>query len=382
MFRRPEERKELLFHVQRGNSILMEGVRRVGKTWLIKQFAEDLRADGWTAILCDVEGMSQEADFLRHLCQQIEQQELLMDRVKGRGAQLLNQLFSKDMSKGWQEALGQMDWSSFAETLVRGLDAREQKTVILVDELALFVMERVKVDATAARNFLYGLRALQQRYKKVQWLFTGSIGLDIIAKREGIGGALVDLKLFPLEPFTREAARAFLEHLAVTGELFRPFTLDEPAFTAFVEQLGWLSPYYLQHVAQEMRPTGAAGAGGRRAATVADVHAAFDAMLAPERRTYFVTWEEHLSKNFPTQEAAEMRRLLDECSREAGGEQFDTLFARLVTASPGLERRALRDRLSVLVTDGYLSEISGTEVPRFAFRSGLLRRYWQRYHAA
>jgi len=381
VFSRTPERRELLFHARQGRSVLMLAPRRVGKTWLMKRFAEDLRAQGWMAVLCDVEGMNEPADFLRHLCRQIEEQENSAGKLEGRAKQLLNQLFSRDFSEGWQVALGKMDWASFAETLVRGLDASNQDTVILVDELALFVVALLQRDPTAARDFLYGLRALMQRYPKVRWLFTGSIGLDTIAKREGIGGALIDLKLFPIEPFSREAARAFLDHLSSTGRVLRPFVLDPAAFTWFVAELGWLSPYYLEHIAQEIRPSGSPGMGGQPSATVRDVDAAFTTMLDPQHRNYFVAWEEHIAKNFPAQEAEALRRVLDICAAQSTGERLDTLTARLGGPPDNLGRRALRDMLTVLAADGYLSEVPDGETSRYRFRSGLLRRYWLRYHA-
>ncbi|HSK40087.1 MAG TPA: hypothetical protein VK943_10005 [Arenibaculum sp.] len=380
MFERLDERRELLFDVRQGRSILMLAPRRVGKTWLMKRFAEDLRGRGWLAVLCDVEGMSRETDFLRHLCHRIEDQEGLAGKAEGRARQIVNQFFSTDNGDGWQQALVRTDWASFAETLVRGLDARNQDTLILVDELALFVRDLLERDARAAKEFLYGLRALQQRYPKVRWLLTGSIGLDTIARRGEIGGALVNFTLFPVEPFGRDAARAFLDHLSAAGRVRRPFTLDDAAFTRLGDELGWLAPYYLEEIAKVIRPSGPRGPDGRSPASVQDVDAAFDAMLAPERRTYFVTWEEHLAKNFPREEAEALRLVLDICAHRPAGERFDTLFARLGGPPWNLGRRDLRDLLTVLTTDGYLSRTEDGD-RRFRFRSGLLRRYWLRYHA-
>jgi uncharacterized protein len=381
MFERSDERRDLFFHVQQGRSILMLAPRRVGKTWLMGKFAEDLRTQGWMTVQCDVEGMSKPTEFLRHLCQQIEKQEEMTAKIEGRAKQMLSQLFSKDIGDGWQVALGNMDWPSFAETLVRGLDSRGKDTVILIDELALFVLAMLEDDPAAAKNFLYALRSLKQRYSKVRWLFTGSIGLDIIAKRAGIGGALVDLELFPIEPFSPEAARAFLDHLSATKRVLRPFALDEAAFKRLIEELGWLSPYYLEHIAQKIRPSGPLHSSNLPFATVQDVDTAFTTMLDVQHRTYFVAWEEHLSKNFSSQEAERLRRVLDICAAQSHGERFDTLTARLGGPPDNLSRRVLHDLLTVLVADGYLSEVSDDEVSRYRFRSGLLRRYWQRYHA-
>jgi hypothetical protein len=381
MFNRPDERRDLRFHADNGRSILMLAPRRIGKTWLIDRFAEDLRRAGWLAIRCDVQDLNNENDLLRHLCLQIEEQGDLLQRTGGRAKQLVGQLFAQDHSKGWRTSLAQTDWRSFAETLVRGLHERGQPTMILIDELALLVSAMMKKNVQSAREFLYGLRALQQRYPNVRWLFTGSIGLDTIARRGDIAGALVNLHLFPLEPLRPEAARAFIDHLCTTGRVRHPFTLDAEAFTAFAESLGWLAPFYVEQVALLMRPNGDPDSSGRRAASVQDVAAAFDAILGRDYRNYFVTWEEHLSKNFKPAEATSMRRVLDICGRQPSGERFDTLLAQLGNPLTAAKRKGLRDGLNVLVTDGYLLEAPDGDTFRFRFRSGLLRRYWQRYLA-
>jgi uncharacterized protein len=381
MFRRPDERSELRFHAEQGRSILMLAPRRIGKTWLIDRFADDLRAAGWLAIRCDVQDLSTEADVLRHLCLRIEEQGDLLERAEGRTRQIISQLFSKDHSQGWRKTLGQTDWKSFAETLVRGLNERDQPTMILIDELALFVAAMLKKNVSAAREFLYGLRALQQAYPKVRWLFTGSIGLDTIARRGDIAGALVNLHPFTLEPFGVDAARAFIEHLCTTGQIRHPFVLDSEALSTFVKELGWLAPFYVEKLALLIRPSGTSDELGRRAATSQDVATAFDVILGGDYRMYFITWEEHLSKNFKAAEAAFMRRVLDVCGRAAGGEQLDTILARMGQPPTAGKRKALRDATTILVADGYLTAEPDGDRVRYRFRSGLLRRYWQRYLA-
>ena len=96
---------------------------------------------------------------------------------------------------------------------------------------------------------------------------------------------------------------------------------------------------------------------------------------------YLRSVEEHLGKNFKAAEAAFMRRVLDVCSRAAGGEQLDTILARMGQPPTVVKRKALRDATNILVADGYLmAEPDGDRI-RYRFRSGLLRRYWQRYLA-
>lgn len=145
---RPAERAELRWHLEQGHSLLMLAPRRVGKTWLLKRLVEDLRGT-WNVILCDVEGKSNEEEFLKHICHQIEVEADVKGKALGRLRHILDQFGSKDLSTGWQSALA-TDWRAFAATLVRRLSEDDRPTVLLIDEIALFVMNLQRRDPAAA----------------------------------------------------------------------------------------------------------------------------------------------------------------------------------------------------------------------------------------
>jgi len=221
------------------------------------------------------------------------------------------------------------------------------------------------------------LRRLRQQYSNVRWLFTGSVGLDTVARRAMLSGALLGLMPFPLEPFDGAAARAFLSYLSRERKVLSPFDLTDDGFAHLEAQLGWLSPYYLEHLANQIRPTGPLGSSGLRIATIADIDRAFDALLAPHFRLHFAAWDEHLTKNFERSEGTLLRVILNACAHSPAGEQFSTLYAILAQVHPSATTRDLREFLAVLINGGFLSEIESE--PRYRFRSGLVRRYWIRY---
>ena len=208
----------------------------------------------------------------------------------------------------------------------------------------------------------------------MRWLFTGSIGLDIVARRAGLQGALVDLKPFPLDPFGEEAARSYLDHLCAIRRGSTQFALDDAAFAHLARELGWLAPFYLQLIADRIAPSGPPS-GDRPTAQIADVDRAFEELLRPEYRTQFSTFEEHVEKNFPKPEARRLRLILGACCEIRDGETEATLLARARQAEPFVTLRTLKDSLTALATAGFLVE----QRDRWRFRSGLLRRYWHRY---
>jgi hypothetical protein len=244
----------------------------------------------------------------------------------------------------------------------------------MIDEFSLFIWKHAKQDPDGTRALLYHLRRLQQRFNNVSWLFTGSIGLDVVARRLGLEGALLGFDSFPLVPFTDEEAHSFLAEQSAEKLINEPFDFQEDAFEYLVRELGWLSPYYLSHIARCVKLPPSPAPGIWAIATQADGARAFDALLSPSYRTYFAPWKEHVEKNFLPKETKRLTAILTKCCESADGEREDTLLGHLNSSPGGVSRRTLKD---FLICDGYLVK----DGERWRFRSGLLLRYWLEYIA-
>jgi hypothetical protein len=383
MHDRSEQRRQLARKLEAGVSIHMPAPRRIGKTWTIGRLAADLRSAGWRAVEVDVQGMSTPKQFAADLCARIEEQIPSRNRFTAHVLQRFERLLGGDWGDKPLDALGRVDPIDFAETLIAALADAGEKTAIIIDEISYFFLELAQEDPKAAHTFAYQLRALQQRYKSVRWLITGSIGLDTIAHRYGLEGAFVDFETFPLEPFTKAEARSYLRDPAVQQQLNHPFDASDADFDAMFDDIGWLAPFYLKLVANEVRPSipGTGNQLGR--ATKPDFDAAFERLLQPNRKSEFAVWREHVDKNLPAPDRAVAKSLLNFLSQRPGGEIEATLLSQASSPSQGptmeagTTRRQVRDILAMLTNDGLLMK---TE-QRFRFRSGLVQRYWQEYEA-
>jgi hypothetical protein len=374
MHRRSNERQQLKRKLESGLSIHMPAPRRIGKTWTIGRLATDLRQAGWQAIEVDVQGTSTPRQFAADLCARIEEQTAATTRVRAHAMQRLNNLLGGDWGDKPLDALGRVNPIQFAEVLIASLNESGKNIVIIVDEISYFFLALAEEDAKEAHAFAYQLRALQQRYNNVRWLITGSIGLDTVARRYDLQGAFVDFETFVLSPFTPEEARSFLRDPAVQQQLNHPFQASDADLDAMFIDLGWLAPFYLKLVANEVRPSVPAN-GEAWQATKADFDAAFERLLQPNRQVEFAVWREHVRKNLPTADRAVANHLLGFLSQHPLGEIEDTLLAQKALAEPGVTKRQMRDVLAMLINDGLLLKSE----TRFKFRSGLVRRYWQEY---
>ncbi|HYD38034.1 MAG TPA: hypothetical protein VEA60_10495 [Allosphingosinicella sp.] len=376
MHNRENERAALKRKLLNGTSVNMPAPRRIGKTWTIGRLAGDLRKDDWVVVEADVQGIATAAGFAQELCKRIEAQSSIAERFRAHAKQRIASVLGGQWDDNPLNALGRIDPIEFTETLIASLDSAGKKAAIIIDEISYFFLKLAEADREQAHAFAYQLRAFQQRYRNVRWLITGSIGLSVIARRYGLEGAFVDFDTFTLEPFTPEEARSFMRDPSIQQQFNHLFDAGDADFDSMFAELGWLAPYYLRMVANEVRPSTAAADGSLPRATAADFEAAFEKLLQPGRRSEFAVWREHIDKNLPDPDRKLARTLLDALSRDSSGETEATLVAA-AQAEGAVARRQVQEVLEILANDGLI----GKSGDRYKFRSGLIRRYWREYEA-
>ncbi len=131
----------------------------------------------------------------------------------------------------------------FAEHLLAELEkSPDKRWLFLIDEITIFVQKILEPARERARQrFPVCLAAAGSLLPRIKWLFTGSIGLDTVARQHGFEGALVDLELVQLGPFDRSTAEEFVRATALLNKC----SFNDESIQALWIGWGWLSPYYL-----------------------------------------------------------------------------------------------------------------------------------------
>lgn len=374
-FDRNPESARLWRHFDAERSVLMLAPRRIGKTVLLNRLKGEAAKQGYNAVLLDVEGFRDERAFFRQLCAALQEElgfgQSLVSALTDR---LRRTLGGTETFTDWRQILMNTEWKGFADHLMAQLedDRSGLPWLLLVDEVPIFVGALLESSGpAAAHDFLYTLRNLRQKHPRVRWLFTGSIGLDAVARRHGLEGALADMEVFPLGPFDEATSLAFLDRLAARNRC----KLEPAAAHTILRRLGWYSPYYLEKLID--LACDEVGAGG--SVTPASADRAAEHMLALERRAYWATWREHLDRNFPEPERSDLFTVLDAIALAPDGLRIDALLPALNRGGRVVDRSALGRLLDTLVADGYLDVAADGTTARF--RMTLLRDWWRRYVA-
>jgi len=263
------------------------------------------------------------------------------------------------------------EWQDEANSAFEGILPAPQPWLILIDELPIFVLTIAKKDPTGARvrSFLQWFRNLRQLPKastKLRFVLAGSVGLDSVTRRHSLTDTINDLRDWRLGPYDGETADRFLAEL---GHSYR-MELGLDLRRLICKHAEWLIPYHLQGIFSALRER----AKGTPPSEP-QLDAAIEDLLA--RRTYFSSWEERLREAFGTPEDTFARTMLALCARDPNGVSASLLGQCLTGMVPDpIERgKTANWLLDVLQNDGYLVDQAG----RWRFRSGLLRRYWERH---
>ncbi len=399
------------------DSVLLLAPRRVGKTSVLYRMQDEAQAHGFCAVYGTVARHGDELAFIRALYDALDQHQdgrSVVERALAAVGRLLRRVEALTL-RDLTVQLGAGDWRTAGDALLRALRERrpggdpQARWLLMVDELPVFVSTLLRAGQVGssvggaapgasvaeplpalspqptsagvarARGFLDWLRDARQDRRaqaQVRWLVAGSVGLDTIARRHGLGSTINDLRVERLGALSRPLAVALLKRLATTYRL----TLTTAVVERVLERTGWLIPYHLQLVFSALRDRaswrargGSADAGEVLAAplTVADVDRAYDTLLAPQHRAYFDPWRQRLDTELGPVDAERALALLEVIVRDPRGATEDTVQHRARAA--GADQVTTAYLLDALEADGYVTR----EGERWRFRSPLLADYWR-----
>jgi hypothetical protein len=357
------------------DNVLMLAPRRIGKTSLILRLCETAQQHGFYAVHCSFAGCASERDCVRELFKALH----ALHSIGQKNAELFARIKSIKLGSfgcEWHDDAAD-NWRQAGEEIARALSASADNWLVCIDELPVFVVKLLQLGEAGrqrARTFLYWLRDLRQaNFERVRWLLAGSVGLDTVAARLRVADAINDLPPFPLDAFSEDCARRFLDTLSASYAMpLSPVVRDY-----IVDRIGWPVPYYLQLIFSHLRDT---FADHGQIPDTAAVDGAFAKLLGPGYRGHFDYWRQRLDDELGQPEATQAMRLLGRLCADRRGLDATALgqILRAVMADDSERDRRLAYLLRVLEGDGYLLR----QGERYAFRLEWLRLFWQREYAA
>lgn len=361
---------EIWDELEKGNFILIAAPRRVGKTSIMRDMETNPR-ENFKVKFESIQGVTSKDDFYKTLYK------LILNCLKaGHKAKvwLENYLKTKSISEinlegGIKIDNAELDYLEEINSILRQLDKNIETVVLLLDELPEVLHRLNKMgkrdEAIAILNQLRTWR--QSGFKKLQFVFAGSIGIHYVVKAiEGRTSGLNDLKKVICHPLTNSEPVDYIEWATRSSTVQYS---DEMKSYMLMKIQHYYTPYFINLMLDEIYRK--AKKKGNAIITKSDIDEAF---LAIEKgNEHFADWKNRLKDYMPAADFDFVNEILMHIAHK-DSIVIQTIYDKAVNHNKQFD---YMDLLSDLEQDGYIVETSeGSQ--RYVFISPFLKAFWKR----
>jgi hypothetical protein len=208
-------------------------------------------------------------------------------------------------------------------------------------------------------------RHIPELHKKVQFVYTGSIGLENIVSGLNKINTINDLYPFEIHPFSTTESKDLIDKLIDGSDL----VIDDTQKDNIIHEIEWSIPYFIQIIIDEIdKIDWPVNKDNQRVVNHDIIKQAVKNSL--ENRTYFEHWLSRLRIAFKGNEYKFVLELLNTISENQSIHKND-----IVNLSVKYQiQESYKDVLNSLVHDGYINNLQNRS--EFQFNSPLLKKWW------
>ena len=381
---RKTEMEILKGKIHDGNHIQIVAQRRIGKTSLMRELANEI-GKGYICLQVDLQACTKPEQAIVEISAATRPHQKAWEKVKqvfgnaiGSVAANVDSMEVEDIKINLAAGITKGDWKSKANSLLSSLEKCDKPVVIFMDEISIFVNRVLKGGdykitperRERADEFMHWLREASGKYNgSITFVIAGSIGIEPVLKQAGLSATLNTFYPFQLKPWSEEIAEDCLKKLA-EGKV----DLKEGAESKMVELLGCCIPHHVQmffsHVHDDCLHR------KNRSASADDVSRVYEeSMLSMRGHAELTHMEERLKDVLELHHFTLATELLSEAAVTGILTKDEAEF--LLDDSgikAGETPDILQKVMGILLYDGYLQEKKGG----YVFDSYLLRDWWKK----
>ena len=252
---RETEVRKIYRVLDKGTSIYLSAPRRVGKTSILKHI-EEFPQEGYFFVYVITESVDSENEFFKVIFEALIRSEAigklskLYDSIKGGIESVLGRV--KTVYNVEIREKGETDYFQILTDLFENIKPEFGHVVFLIDEFPQTIQNILNREGNeAAEHFIQKNR--EQRHHrhvldKIHFVYTGSLSLYPMVNKVTELTAVNDLRTVEVSPLSQGEAQDFLTKLLRYDRV----GLDEPLIRYALAKMGWLIPFHLQLIAQEI----------------------------------------------------------------------------------------------------------------------------------
>jgi len=354
--------------IESGNHILIAAPRRVGKT-SVMYYLKDNPKNNFDFLLLDTESINNENEFFRRVVNKV----LKADAIKS--SKKISAFIQKHMpsiTKIGKDGVefgvkDDLNYFEMLSNILKSIEPGQGKLIIMLDEFPQ-TLENIIVDEgeQAGRHFMHSNRELRQDdevSQHVQFIYTGSIGLENIVGKMNAPKTINDLSRLvipPLKPIeAKDLVKRFLKNV--------PFDLSDPLIDYILKKIEWLIPFYIQLSIEGLKDLHRDE--NLKSIAIADIDQVFKNML--DQRNHFEHWHSRLRTTMKGDDYNFSKQILNIVSENEtiGSAEIHNIAVKYKVED------TFKDLVGALVYDGYINNSDDKKMYRF--NSPILRMWWR-----
>ncbi|MCU0321497.1 MAG: hypothetical protein MUE72_03725 [Chitinophagaceae bacterium] len=378
-FKREKEVEKIVQRLADGNNLQIAAPRRVGKTSIL-WYLLDNKINGYAYVYVDTEAIDDSEEFFKKLLKAILasneiNQSARLKELFNKGIKALSKIKSiKILGHGF-DLNETKEEHNYYEDLTNLLSAIEldnsQKLVLLIDEFPQTIqnmVERANDDEANAKKFLQlnrDLRLNPEINERVNFIYTGSIGLNHTVASINSTAFVNDLSSVEIDALSKEDAETLLSELLLEKNI----TIENTAKELLLQKLEWLIPFHIQLAVQELTSLVYA----EKHIETKHINLVFAEMIEARNNNHF----EHYSSRLKSQFKGEAFNYAAELLQKLAKEETLTKTQLFDLSVKFNQEDNYRQILEILVYDGYIHNTG--DVNTYRFNSPIVRMWWQKF---
>ena len=365
--------------IRNGNWVYLSAPRRVGKT-SIMNFLQDNPEPNQQYVYAITQSIDSVDGFYKELAKQVidspafRTMSKVTDTLKKVAGGLLQRINVKVSVPFLDVSLDKGEPVNFQtdfEKLLEEIDLDSGRLVIMVDEFTETLDNiLIKHGKQEARRFLQTFRELTHNRKltnKVQFLLTGSIGLQPLVKKLEASDLINQLQYIDVPPLTEDEACLLFQRLTEPEGI----QIDDATVRFVLRKIDWLMPFHVQLLVQEVIDV-VESSGNPIDQLKAEK--AFQQVFHQRNKIYFEQYYDRLKKRL--EPGAEYKFVHEVLNRAADESALEKAVVHDLAVKHGIADN-YKATVESLEYDGYLRQTDDDKA--YQFNSSILKIWWKKY---
>lgn len=378
-----EKDLQKLEKILEAQSVLIEEIRRTGKTLFLKKYAYTPHKNQ-KVIYFTLQGKKDVNDLTDSLMSELRKEQsfgklkIAWDTVKKVYGKVkpenidIHEISFKlpEWKTKWKEALG----ACLKDISERDKD--ENETLILIlDELPIMIWDWIQNDkAEQAKEFLDVLRSNRQLLEdkgKVRFVICGSVGMQVVLKKlkedySYTGEAFNDTGAFSIGAMNPEEA-TFLSNCLFLDDFKKLKDENLEELLELINELAERLPFYINILFTIVRNE------YDEILSKETINNAYNTLInVPKYSKILKQLEERITIYYSKEEGDRMKSILDFISKKDRSVQEEEILNQLK-----IEKRSLKESLYTLQLESYLIKEIRNDSSYFSFKYKLVKKWWK-----